>query len=185
MNSTHTGDVVTVTFYDTSEGTVNSVPITLSGSGTGYLGVVTTTAGMSLITTDDVMGTALNPFYNRHGISEDITGMLAYIAHPFSGFTPIPEDLQWWFNEPFQGYWAIMCILYWTFWLNILLGITNALPAVPFDGGFIFAGWLDAALERMGKKDREAREKQVDEICKNVSNVMLLLLILVVVVAVV
>ena len=184
MSGTEGGQSVTLTYYDASEDAILGTVAELEGkNGKGFLGIVTTTAGMSLITTDAMIQTAANPFYGMDSLSDKLTGMLRYIAHPFNGFTPIPEEVHWWYDEPFSGFWALASIIYWTFWLNLLLGITNALPAVPFDGGYIFSGWIDKLLEKMGKTDPEAREKQTEEITKNVSTVMLVLLVLVVAVA--
>jgi membrane-associated protease RseP (regulator of RpoE activity) len=57
------------------------------------------------------------------------------------------------------GFWIIVNIVYWLAWMNLLLGLCNALPAVPLDGGFLFtdamtkvvrrlkASWSDAKLE--------------------------------------
>jgi membrane-associated protease RseP (regulator of RpoE activity) len=36
------------------------------------------------------------------------------------------------------GVWILANLAYWLAWMNILLGISNALPAVPLDGGFLF-----------------------------------------------
>jgi membrane-associated protease RseP (regulator of RpoE activity) len=38
--------------------------------------------------------------------------------------------------------------MYWLFWLNLMLGATNALPAVPLDGGFVFKDGVEALLAR-------------------------------------
>jgi membrane-associated protease RseP (regulator of RpoE activity) len=40
---------------------------------------------------------------------------------------------------------------YWLFWLNVMLGATNALPAVPLDGGYIFKDGIEALLSRVRK----------------------------------
>ncbi|MCQ2084816.1 MAG: metalloprotease, partial [archaeon] len=59
----------------------------------------------------------------------------------------------------------------------------NAIPAFPFDGGYVFYGWVDAILEKTGKKDREAREKQAMEIARNISSLMIFLYVLVIIAA--
>ena len=182
MSGTKPGDEVTLHYYRASDDSYFDTAVTLGKSGgKGFLGIGTTTAGMSLVSPDDMIQIAVNPFFRYDSLSDKIHGMLAYIAHPFQGFTPVPEAIHWWYDAPFAGYWVLASVIYWIFWLNILLGITNALPAVPFDGGFIFRGWVDKLLERMGKTDTESREKQSYEIARNVSNVMLILLVLVIV----
>lgn len=67
----------------------------------------------------------------------------------------------------------------------MLLGVTNALPALPFDGGLILSGWVDGLLERFGKnKDPARREAQVNEITRNVSMMMLVLFAVVIISAI-
>ena len=66
-----------------------------------------------------------------------------------------------------------------------MLGITNALPAFPFDGGYTFLGWMDALYEKLGVKDPEARRKKAEEITKNVSTLMLFMFMLVIIAAII
>ena len=45
-------------------------------------------------------------------------------------------------------FYLIANAMYWLFWLNLMLGATNALPAVPLDGGFVFRDGVEALLTR-------------------------------------
>jgi membrane-associated protease RseP (regulator of RpoE activity) len=49
-------------------------------------------------------------------------------------------------------------MFFYLFWINILLGIFNAIPAVPLDGGYIFKDGMSAILERI--KPRMTEEKR-------------------------
>ena len=54
------------------------------------------------------------------------------------------------------AFWVGANILYWIFWLNLMVGIFNALPAIPLDGGFIFRdgfSWLIQKLKPSRKRD--------------------------------
>ena len=54
------------------------------------------------------------------------------------------------------AFWVGANILYWIFWLNMMVGIFNALPAIPLDGGFIFRdgfSWLIQKLKPSRKRD--------------------------------
>lgn len=183
MSGTVPGENVTVTYYDASEGSVKTASASLGSgsSGVGFLGISTTTAGMSLLTPADVVGMGSDPLYGRSGLLSSAQGLISYLSYPFSGFTPIPDSLHWWYDESFPGFWSAVSIFYWMFWLNILLGVTNALPAVPFDGGYVFRGWVDGILERLGNKDREAREAKAEEITRNVSGLVLFMFLLVII----
>ena len=46
---------------------------------------------------------------------------------------------------------------FWLMWVNILLGFTNLIPMVPFDGGHLFKDWIKGTLnrvKRIGKKTK-------------------------------
>ncbi len=64
-----------------------------------------------------------------------------------------------------RTFWNIANGLYYIFWLNILIGTFNALPAIPLDGGFIFKDGLTSLMERgKKKKDPEKIEKRANTI---------------------
>ena len=60
------------------------------------------------------------------------------------------------------------------FWLNLMLGATNALPAVPLDGGYIFRDALHGLLARYRAGLSEERRTRV---VRNVSYVVALLIL--------
>lgn len=51
-------------------------------------------------------------------------------------------------ESPFSGFWGVVHLLYWTGWINLNVEIFNALPMVPFDGGYIFREAVDSLLTR-------------------------------------
>jgi membrane-associated protease RseP (regulator of RpoE activity) len=182
MGTTHPGDTVTLNYTDLAGSPLTSTEVKLGTSGSiGYLGVYTTTSGMNLITPNILKNTSANPFYGADSITDYATGMLSYIAHPFSGLDPIPDSVRWWYGDQMFGFWEICKIFYWLFWLNLMLGVTNALPAYPFDGGYVFRGWVDALYEKLGHRDKEERERRADEITRNVSTLMIFLYVLLIV----
>lgn len=58
-------------------------------------------------------------------------------------------DTQY-FTAPFDGYWGVIHFLFWCGWININVGIFNALPMIPLDGGYILKEGVDRLLERRG-----------------------------------
>lgn len=83
-------------------------------------------------------------------------GILRYLILPFDtsptgqalrivGF-PGEKTASW--ESPFWGYWGLVQLLFWTGWINLNVGIFNALPMVPFDGGYIFREAVDGLLAR-------------------------------------
>ncbi len=77
----------------------------------------------------------MNDFY-----TDPVDGFIESIGLPFYGLSPIPVPLTEMFSVPFSPviFWGAVNFLYWMFWINILLGITNALPFFVFDGGQFF-----------------------------------------------
>lgn len=76
------------------------------------------------------------------------------------------------------GFWVMSNVLYWVFWLNIMVGIFNALPAIPLDGGYIFRDGLSWTLERLapGKK-REAIDGMALRVTLGISLLILFLIL--------
>ncbi|MFA5347163.1 MAG: site-2 protease family protein [Methanoregula sp.] len=54
------------------------------------------------------------------------------------------------YSVPFEGFWGVMHLLFWSAWINLNVGIFNAIPMVPLDGGYIFKEGVDRLLDRRG-----------------------------------
>ena len=185
MKGTAPEQAVRITYvnYDSASRTY-SAPIdtdwfTLGTNGDiGYLGVSTTLAGMSLTTPDTVVDYGINPFHGREGLQGYALGALAYVSMPFKGYSPVPESVTWWFDNG-DAFWIVVWTLYWIFWLDIVLAVSNALPALPFDGGLLLVGALDWMYEKGGVRDEKARDQYVKATTNVISYSMLGILILV------
>ena len=185
LKDTKEGDVVTVTFFDHSESHENSANITLGdNNGIGFIGISTTLSGVSFTTPGDVLSAGINPYYKATDLKGYVNGTISYLAAAFNGFSPVPESTHWWYHGTFidgDALWIIMSLLYWIFWLNIVLAVTNALPAVPFDGGFLFAGGVEFIVEKFVREEQK-KERIVNAITTGTTYFMLLALVLVLVV---
>jgi membrane-associated protease RseP (regulator of RpoE activity) len=51
---------------------------------------------------------------------------------------------------PFPHYWLVVQIIFWCAWFNITVGLCNAIPMVPFDGGYILKEGVERFLEPRG-----------------------------------
>ena len=186
MSITAPNDVVDIEYTSDGVNFYTKSDVTLLAKGSiGYLGVYTSTSGMGLLTPRTVLDMGTNPLYGSDSILNAGTAMLSYIAMPVRGFDPIPASLHWWYGDQGDGFWILVHALYWIFWLDLMLGVTNALPAFPFDGGYTFLGWMDALLERLGIKDAEGRRRRAEELSKNVSTLMLFMFMLVILAAII
>ncbi len=168
MESTNAGDTITLGIL--AEGVRREVEVTLADRyeftglegdrGKGYLGV----------------GTPPNPdIFNPLESSGRLgwgSALFIYIVLPFQGLAPVQAPLTGfyevsgvWSALPTDLFWLLANAAYWLFWINLMLGMTNALPAVPLDGGYLFRDWLDAAIQKfranMRSEDREKAARNV------------------------
>ncbi len=168
MESTLPGDNVTITLYH--DGRITQEDITLGTSNStdgdpiGYLGVYTiyTGTGKRLYT----------PTFYPDSLEATMYSMIIYVSLPIRGLSPIDEPYSDFYapsgalgGVPESIFWILANSFYWVFWLNLMLGLTNALPAVPLDGGYVFRDGLDTFLEKFRKKmDPERRESVVKKV---------------------
>jgi membrane-associated protease RseP (regulator of RpoE activity) len=156
------------------------VTLTTGSSGYGYLGVAVTDSGLTFTTPTVMLNQATNPLYGMTSPLEFADKFLRYLSGPINGLDPIPSSITWWYDAPGDDLtWKTVKMLYWLFWLDILLAISNALPAYPFDGGFLFEGGINWLLERLGIKDAERRAKMSGSISSSISTVTLVMFFLV------
>jgi len=74
------------------------------------------------------------------------------------------------YHVPFAGYWGVVHLFFWCGWININVGIFNAIPMIPLDGGYILKEGVDRLLDRRGLL------KYAPHIVSTVSYVMLFML---------
>ncbi|MBQ3736731.1 MAG: site-2 protease family protein [Candidatus Methanomethylophilaceae archaeon] len=186
MTNTHPGQTITLTYmnYDSASKsflTPVTEDIVLDTRGDkGFLGVSTSISGISVTTPRIMVDTGINPLYGKEGLQDSAMGLLSYISMPFKGFSPIPESVTWWYDNG-DAFWIFIWIVYWIFWLDIVLAISNALPALPFDGGLLLVGLLDWLYEKGGVKEEKARDEYVGATANVISYAMLGILVLVLV----
>jgi membrane-associated protease RseP (regulator of RpoE activity) len=168
MEATYPGDNVTITLYHdgqiTQEGIVLGMSNNSDGDPIGYLGVYTiyTGTGKQLYT----------PTFYPESLEATMYSMIIYVSLPIRGLSPIDEPYSDFYKPsgalggvPESAFWILANSFYWVFWLNLMLGLTNALPAVPLDGGYVFRDGLDTFLEKFRKKmEPERRESVVKKV---------------------
>ncbi|MDD1668483.1 MAG: site-2 protease family protein [Methanomicrobiales archaeon] len=181
LNGTRPGDTITLTVLpaevlrDLPAG--GQVPI-----GTNYSFNLTSAPdrsygfmGVSYYNTDGV-ATALRNFGSAEGIL-----LLSYLPvdilenripplHLILMYTPDEA----FFRAPFPLFWGLVHFLFWCGWFNFMVGTFNALPMVPFDGGFIMKEGVAGFLRRLG------RPQLIDRVTLTISLVILALIILIV-----
>jgi len=138
----------------------------------GYLGGGFLNLGIRAQDADYYAAILARPFEGDKDLSDFSTSWLRLVALPFLDLAPVRSpvtdlyepsgSLAW---MPDTGFWLLTNSLYWIFWLNLMVGLTNVLPAVPLDGGYIFRDGLDYLVDRSGTKyTKEKRERIVGSI---------------------
>jgi membrane-associated protease RseP (regulator of RpoE activity) len=84
-------------------------------------------------------------------------------------YTPVEA----FFRAPFPLFWGVVHFFFWCGWFNFMVGTFNALPMVPFDGGFIMKEGVEGFARRIG------RPRIADGLVLAISLLILVLLILI------
>jgi membrane-associated protease RseP (regulator of RpoE activity) len=143
------GDPITVVTFDPATSTNSTYSFTLGGTGeNAQLGIFVI----------DVSTDFYHPLTNPDRFGGVPGAILTYISLPFQGRAPIDDPVLRFYRVggplaavPAPLFWLLANAMYWLFWLNIMLGATNALPAVPLDGGYIFKDGIEGFLSRVRK----------------------------------
>ena len=77
------------------------------------------------------------------------------------------------FRIPFPLFWGVVHFFFWCGWFNLMVGTFNALPMMPFDGGFIMKEGVEGLMKRAG------RPRLADGIVFAISLLILVFLILI------
>jgi len=145
MNLTRPGDRMTVGVE--KDGVPATFDLTLAAwpenvSSTGFMGV-TYYPGSEVTDTLHRLGQPAGLLYLLV-LPFDMGGYLRFLAFES------PEEA--FFQVPFAGFWGLIHLLFWSAWININVGIFNALPMVPLDGGYIMKEGVHSLLRRRGKE---------------------------------
>ncbi|MCI4369936.1 MAG: site-2 protease family protein [Thermoplasmata archaeon] len=160
LGATHANQTVAIQYYDPNLGTTVSSSVKLealsdythvaSDSGKGFLGV-----SPGFLTPAQMKTVLANPTAAPGG---PLLGATYWVVLPIAGLEPIAGTTSSFYtiHGPLAGlgsggFWVLANILYWLSWMNLLLGMSNALPLVPLDGGLIFRDFVASAASRLRK----------------------------------
>ncbi|MBE6506524.1 MAG: PDZ domain-containing protein [Methanocorpusculum parvum] len=147
--------------------------ITAADSDAGYLGI-------SFMEPESLAG-AVDMLTHPASFAEAVGSFMTFLVLPLSSImgmdvlsfiaadTPDPAILA----APFFGYWGLVHLLFWCAWLNLLLGIFNALPLGGLDGGQMLRESLRHLCRKVGWKETRAYQ-----ICGMVTYLLILIVIL-------
>jgi membrane-associated protease RseP (regulator of RpoE activity) len=133
------------------------------------------------------------PFDSRDGTDDLGSQFQRFISIPFIGYTPVVSPATDLYESsgalsfiPGDILWMLINLLYWVFWANLVVGLTNTLPAIPFDGGYVlrdslrgFARWRELRLTGLDRAigRKPVTEAQVDTLMWFISGMVIIVVI--------
>jgi membrane-associated protease RseP (regulator of RpoE activity) len=151
----------------------------------GFMGINSAYLGAGVVNVEVLSQRLASPYANMQSPGDFVTDTLRYISLPFIGLSPVQSPV----TELFQtnglmalfgadAFWITANIIYWVFWINLMVGMTNVLPAVPLDGGFLFKDALDGFVQKVRKNaTEEQRAKYVTLITYSLALFVLFLIV--------
>jgi len=178
---THPGEVVTIVYYSAANRSLVTTTVTLAPSptvaGRGYLGV-----GVSFLTPADLKSTLVWPLGSSAGPG---VGAIYWLVLPLAELEPVGGSTVQYFHltGPLAGvgtggFWIGANLLYWLAWMNLLLGLSNALPLVPLDGGLLFRDFMASVAARFRSGWDAARLDAFGGRAVTISSLLVLVLLL-------
>lgn len=154
LAGSHPGQSMSIAWWSSVQNRFLSGTITLAKdpyvTGRGFLGVAASVLAPASLLTE--MAT---PWTNPSGA---FIGFVTWISLPFLHYSPIQGASVSYFHAtgPLGGLGVgnvliLVNVLYWLTWMNLLLGLSNALPLIPLDGNLLFRDWVSAITARVRK----------------------------------
>jgi len=174
------GETVSLDYYSSSLGRSVSTSVVLATNPNnktrGFLGVAP-----SLLTPSQLKQTLVNPLGSDQG---PLAGTVYWLILPLGGLEPVSGPTASYFHltGPLAGtdpnvFWVSANILYWLAWMNLLLGLSNALPLVPLDGGLLFRDFAASVASRLRRAWSEVQLDQFGGKAVTVSSFLVLMLL--------
>jgi membrane-associated protease RseP (regulator of RpoE activity) len=152
VDATVPNATVSLSYFSATAHATVTTSITLAANPTnrsrGYLGVE-----IYGLTPAQLRTTLVSPLSSSAG---PLTGAVDWIILPLATVEPIAAPTSSFFHlvgplasVPSSGFWIGANLLYWLAWMNLLLGLSNALPLVPLDGGLLFRDFAASVAARL------------------------------------
>lgn len=135
--------------------------------GVAYLGGGFLSLGLDTSNVTFYRDLLASPFEGDRDLHDFSRSWLRLIALPFLDLAPVHSpitdlyepsgSLAW---MPDTLFWLVANSLYWIFWINLMLGLTNVLPMVPLDGGYVFS---DAFGYLLGRAAKGATKEKIEQ----------------------
>ena len=178
--ATRPNTTVPLTYYSAARGTtvatVASLAANPSNRSRGFLGVE-----IYGLTPAELRQTLVWPFGSSAGA---LTGVVDWLILPLATIEPVASPTISFFHlvGPLHGvspsaFWVGANLLYWLAWMNLLLGLSNALPLVPLDGGLLFRDFAASVAARFRSGWTSARRDAFAARASVLASVLVLVLL--------
>jgi membrane-associated protease RseP (regulator of RpoE activity) len=114
-----------------------------------FMGVSTSPFGLKVKDPEHLLRLYGHPYAGASGAEGVADATVRLLALPFIGYSPVLSPASDLYEPtgalsflPNDVYWVLVNLLYWIFWGNMMVGLANALPALPLDGGNVFRDLL-------------------------------------------
>ncbi|SIM72515.1 site-2 protease family protein [Cuniculiplasma divulgatum] len=161
----------TYSFYKTEDPSL----LTAAMKNESFIGVGITYGGLGLVS----MSYYKSLVFGSSVYTSGPEGAIESIALPFDGLSPVPSSFAHLYSVPlgYEVFWFSTNTIYWLFWVNILLAITNALPLAIFDGAqFLRDTLMIASKHERFKYFRD--EKNIAAVLSLTTTLILLMLMI-------
>jgi len=180
LANTTPGETVAIDYYSSSQHAAATVSVVLAPSPTvkdrGFLGVA-----VSYLSPAGMKQTLVSPLSSPSG---PLVGTVYWLVLPLAGLEPVSGSTTSYFHltGAFAGvdpstFWVGANVLYWIAWMSLLLGLSNALPLIPLDGGLLFRDFAASIAARFKKSWSAARLDEFGGKAAIISSVLVLVLL--------
>ncbi len=144
------------------------------------MGISASPFGAVVVDPDVPIQGIAHPFAGVGSAPALLQASVDFLGQPFLGHSPVDGSIADLYEPsgvlsalPHDIYWLLVNVFYWVFWTNIVLGISNALPMLPMDGGLVLTDLLKGLAHRSGEKlteldraigRRPVTDKQIDHL---------------------